>query len=222
MLLTPPLTRAGQVGFDPTRRFEEGDGVIVVLLDPGRDREDVGIENDVVRREAGALSQQPVGARADLGFALQCVGLATFVESHHDDRGAITPNESCLAEKFFLARFERDGIDDALALDAFQAGFDHAPFRAVDHDRQPGDIGFAPDQSAESASWPLRVDHSLVHVDVENVRPALDLMARHNERAFEIFCQDQLRKFRRTGDVGPFADDDEAEVGRDVERFEAG
>ena len=112
--------------------------------------------------------------------------------------------------EFFLARLERDGIDDAFALDAFQAGFDHAPLRAVDHDRQARDVGLAPDQMQEARHGRFGIDHSFVHVDVENVRAAFDLMARDRERGFEIAGQDQLREFWRARDVGPLADDDES------------
>ena len=37
---------------DAPRRLDEGEPVAVVLLDAGGDREDVGIEDDVLRREA--------------------------------------------------------------------------------------------------------------------------------------------------------------------------
>ena len=47
---------------DPPRRLDEVDAVVVVLLDAGRDREDVRIEDDVLGREADLLGQQPVGA----------------------------------------------------------------------------------------------------------------------------------------------------------------
>ena len=86
----------------------------------------------------------------------------------------------------------------------------------------PRDLRFAPDQMQEARHGRFGIDHSFVHVDVENVGAALDLLARDRERALEIVGQDQLRKFRRAGDVGPLADDDETEVGRDVERFEPG
>ena len=47
------------------RRFDEIDGVVVVLFDASRNRQDVGIEDDVVRIEPGLLGQQLVGALAD-------------------------------------------------------------------------------------------------------------------------------------------------------------
>ena len=61
----------------------------VVLLDAGRDREHVRVEDDVLGREAGLLDQQPVGALADRDLALDRVGLALLVEGHHDRRRAV-------------------------------------------------------------------------------------------------------------------------------------
>jgi hypothetical protein len=56
---TPPETLApGQAAFDPARRLDERDGVAVVLLDAGRDGEDVGVEDDVGRREADAVHEE--------------------------------------------------------------------------------------------------------------------------------------------------------------------
>ena len=53
---------------------------------PG-DRQDVGIEDDVGRIEAGAVDEQPVGALADRHLALDGVGIG-FVERHHHDARA--------------------------------------------------------------------------------------------------------------------------------------
>ena len=55
--------RAGQLGLEPPHGLDERDGVGVVLLDAGRDGEDVGVEDDVLGREADLLGQQLVGAR---------------------------------------------------------------------------------------------------------------------------------------------------------------
>ena len=123
MLLMPPLTRApGQVRFDPARRFDEIDRVIAMLFETGRDRENVRIENDVARGKVGALRQQIVSARANFDPALEGIGLPVLVERHHDDGRAVSPDQSRLAQKFFLAVLEGDRIDDAFALHAFQPG----------------------------------------------------------------------------------------------------
>jgi SRSO17 transposase len=46
-----------------------------MLLDAGRDREDIGVEDDVLGREADLVDQQVIGALADLDLARLRVGL---------------------------------------------------------------------------------------------------------------------------------------------------
>ena len=75
-------------------RLDEGAREAVVLLDPGRDGEDVRVEDDVLGREAGLLGQQLVGALADRDLALDRVGLALLVEGHHDDAGAVAADRA--------------------------------------------------------------------------------------------------------------------------------
>jgi len=74
--------------------------LIVVLVHTGRNREDVRIENDVLRREADRVREQVIGALADFHLALQRVGLAAFVEGHHHDRGAVAADEFRLLDDF--------------------------------------------------------------------------------------------------------------------------
>ena len=66
------------------------------------------------------------------------------------------------------------------------------------------------------------IDHSFVHVDVENVCAAGDLLTRHRESRFEVAAENEFREFRRSGDVGTLAHDDKSDVGGDVQRFESG
>ena len=127
-----------------------------------------------------------------------------------------------MPEKFFFAVFQADGIHHRFSLHAFEPCFDHAPLRAVDHDWNARDLRFAADQIQEAGHGRLRVDHPFVHVHVEKVRAALHLLTRHSERAVEIVRENQLRKLRRSRDVGALADDNEAELRRNVQRFESG
>ncbi len=60
-----------------------------------------------------------------------------------------------------------------------QAGLDHLPLRAVDHDRHARDLGLAGDQIEEADHRRLRIEHRLVHVDVDDLRAVLDLLPRH-------------------------------------------
>ena len=117
MLLTPPLTRVGKI-LDP-RCVDEVDCVIAVFFKTSGDSQNVWIENDVAARKPGALGQQFVSARADLDLTLERIGLAAFVKRHHDDGSPISPDQSRLPKKFFLAVFQTDRIHDRFALHAF-------------------------------------------------------------------------------------------------------
>ena len=216
LLIAAADARAWQVFFDPARRFDEIDGVIAVLVETRRDCQNVWIENDVVCGKPRLLRQQIVGARADFDFALEGVGLAFLIERHHDGGCAVSPDQLCMAQKFFFAVFQADRVHDGFALDAFESGFDDAPLRAVDHDGDARDFRFAADQIQEANHRRFRIDHPFVHVHVEQVRAALHLLTRDSQRAFEIAGQDQLRKLWRTRDVRALADHSETKLRRDL------
>jgi hypothetical protein len=193
---------------DLLARLDEVDAVVVVLLDSRRDREHVGIEDDVLRREADP-DEQLIGTLADLDLAVLGIRLPDLVERHHDHRRAVRHALARLAEELLLAFLHADRIDDRLAADALQPGLDHAPFRAVDHERDTRDVGFGGDQFQERRHRVVRVEQPLVHVDVEHLRAALDLLARDLDRGGIVARHDQLLEARRAGDVGALADVDE-------------
>ena len=136
--------------------------------------------------------EQLVGALADLDLALLRVGLADLVERHDHDGGAIVADLAGMVEELLLAFLHADRIDDRLARDAFEARLDHAPFRAVDHDRHAGDVGLGGDQLEEGGHRRLGVEQALVHVDVDDLGAVLDLLARDLDRGGIIAGHDQL------------------------------
>ena len=118
----------GEVFLDPARGIDECVRVVVMLFDAGCDGKDVGIKNDVLRRESHFIDKHAVGALADLNFALETISLSLFVEGHDDRRGAISADEAGLFLEFFRTFLEADRVDDALALDAAQTGLEDFPF----------------------------------------------------------------------------------------------
>ena len=168
--------RVRQVGFDPARGVDEVNRVVVVLLHAGGNGEDIRIEDDVFGRKANLVDQYPVGALADADLVLVSRGLALLVESHHHHRRAIFENGGGVLAKLFFAFFQRNRIDDALALQALQPRLDDLPFRGVHHERHLGDFGLAPQQLQEARHRRDAVDHALVHADVEDIRSVLDLL----------------------------------------------
>jgi hypothetical protein len=193
-----------------------------VLFDAGGDGEDVGVEDDVFGREGRLLGEQLVGTGADFGLAGIGVGLPGLVEGHHHDRCTVAARQPRLTQEFGLAFLHRDRVDDALALDALEAGLDDLPFRRVDHDRHPRDVRLAGDQLEEAIHRRFRIEHRLVHVDVDHLGAAFHLLACDRQRIVEAPFENHPREGPRTGDVGPLADIDEQGVAADVERLETG
>ena len=177
--MPPEIFAPGQLRLQGARGLDERHGVPVVFLDPSADRQDGRVEHDVERIEARALDEQPVRALEHGDLARGGVGLALLVERHHHGGGAVAADGRGPAEELLLAFLEADRVDDRLALDALQAGFEDGPARAVDHDRQPRDLGLGGDQVEEPRHRLLGVEHPLVHVDVEDVGAAPHLLERH-------------------------------------------
>ncbi len=195
-----------QVGLDPPRRLDKIDRVVVVRLDAGRDREDVGIEDHVFGREADLVNEDPVGPPANADLVGERGRLALLIERHHDDSGAVGADVLRALPEHVFAFLQRDRIDDALALQALQACVDHLPLGGVDHERHLGDFGLAAEQLQIAGHRGHAVDHPFIHADVDDVGPVLDLLARHADGLVELALLDQLGELRRPGDVGALAD----------------
>ena len=114
----------GQALLDQAGGLEKRYRVVVVLLHAGGDGEDVGVKNDVFRREADLVRQDAVGTLRHRETPFGGVRLSLFIETHDHDRGAVAPHQARLLPEGFLAFLEADGIDHALALYAAQAGLD--------------------------------------------------------------------------------------------------
>ena len=213
--------RMRQVLSDPARRLDEVDAVIIVFLEPGRDRKDVRVEDDVFGREAELTHQDIVGAFADFGLARERIGLPGLVERHHDDGGAMALGDPGLVDEFLHAFLHRDRVHHRLALNAFQAGLDHAEFRGIHHHGNAGDIGLGGDEVEERHHRGFGIQQAFVHVDVDDLRAVLDLVARHLKRCGVVARGDQLAEFSRACDVGALADIDEGDRLRQRERLEA-
>ena len=193
-----------------------------MFLDAGGDGEDVGVEDDVLGRKADHLGQQLVGPRTDPGLARLGVGLALLVEGHNDHRRAVATREARPGQELRLAFLQRDGVEDGLALHAFEAGLEDGPLRRVEHDRHPGDVRLAGDQVEEAHHGRLAIEHGLVHVDVDDLGAVLHLVAADIQRRLVLAFQDQALEPGRAGDVGALADVDEKRIGANVEGLQAG
>ncbi len=82
----------GQIFTDPPCRFEEINGIASMLIHSRGHRENIGVEDDVFRRESNMFGEQRIGAVANFNPTLIIVGLPLFVKRHDDGCGTISPN----------------------------------------------------------------------------------------------------------------------------------
>ena len=194
--MPPEIFTPGQRALICRAAFDERLGELRVLLDAGRDGEDVRVEDDVLRVPP-VCDEQLVGALADVHLPLDGVGLALLVERHHDDARAVALDPPRVLEELVLALLEADRVDDSLPLQALEAGLQHGPARAVDHDRDARDVRLGREQVEERRHRLHRVEEVGVHVDVEDVGAAADLLERDLDRLLELAALDQAPEARR-------------------------
>jgi hypothetical protein len=177
-----------------------------VLFNAGGDGKNIWVEDDVFRRKAHLVDQHPVSAFANLHLALVGVGLAFFVKRHHHSGRAIALDQLGLALEFVQALFHADGIHNALALDAAQAGLDDRPLAAVDHDGHTGDVWLRCDQVQKTHHGGKAIEHGLVHVDVDDLCAVFHLLPRNGQGLLVLAVQNHAGKGFGAGDVGALAD----------------
>jgi hypothetical protein len=119
-----------------------------------------------------------------------------------------------------LAVLERERLDHALALHAAEARLLHVPARGVHHEGDARDVGLRGQQVQEPVHGVGRVEQPLVHVHVEDLGAALDLLPRHLERLGVGIVGDQAPESTRAGHVGALADVHEQRVGAERDGLE--
>ena len=87
---------------DSTNRFNEVDGVIVVLLDSRGHGQDVRIEDNVLGGESRPVRSAVVGPLANSNFVVHLGCLPLFVKGHHDDCRPVAADQPGAGEKFLL------------------------------------------------------------------------------------------------------------------------
>ena len=198
--------RTRQVLLDPSRGVDEVEGVVVVLLDPGRDRQDIGIKNDVVGIEADLINKDTVSPLADADLLIVGRRLAFLIERHHHHGRAVFHDVFRVRFENLLALLERDRVHDPLPLQMLQALLKDLPFRGIHHDRHPRDIRLALEQVEVLRHHRLAVDEAVVEADIDHIRAVRDLLAGDLDRRLQITGAHEFRELRRARHVRPFPD----------------
>ena len=127
-----------------------------------------------------------------------------------------------MVEEGFLALFQGNGIDDALALHTHQSRFDDVPFRGVDHHRHAGDIRLGGNEIQEGRHLLARIEQAVVHVDINDLRPVFHLFPGNGEGFFVILLFNEAEELTRPCDIAPLAYVDKVVFRLDFQHFEAG
>ena len=187
--------RVRQLAFNVFTGADKVLRIVVVLFNAGGDGEDIGVKNNIFRREAHLFGQNLVRPAANFDFPRAGIGLANFIEGHHHHGSAVATHLLRMLNEGLYALFHRDGVDDTFALNTFQTLFDDLPFRGVDHNRYPGDIRLAGDQIKETHHRRFGVEHPLIHVDIDNLRAAFHLLTGNVQRFVIFFFFNQALEF---------------------------
>ena len=192
-----------------------------MALDAGGYGQHIGVEDDVAGSHACYLGEQPVGSGADLDFAFIGIGLPLFVEGHHHHSRPHPFDFAGALQKELFTLLEADGVDNRLALQALEGCRDDLPFRRVDHDGYPVDVGVGDDEVQEVDHLVAGVEHGVVHVDVDDLCSRLDLLAGDVERLGVVLFVNEPQEFARAGYVASLADVYEVGLARDYQVVES-
>ena len=121
-----------QVLLDPCHSLDKVHTIVLVLLQSCAHRQDVHVEDDVLRWEADAR-QQVVGTLGNGNLAFEGCGLTLLVEGHHHHGGSQSAQFPGLTDKALFAVLQADRVDDALTLRVLQSSQNGVPIARVDH-----------------------------------------------------------------------------------------
>ena len=173
-----------------------------MLLHSSPNGEDIGIEDDVFRRKTDFFRQKTVRTFTDSHLVIAVCGLTRLIERHHDGRCTIPADQPSLFEKFLFAFLQTDAVDDALSVTTLESGFNHVPVRAVDHD---GNANVLVMQQPQIAFHALRaVQKTFVHVHINDIGSAFDLILCDTDRLVVLFLPNQPSELPRPGHVRAF------------------
>ena len=147
--------RTGQILAYPSGGTDKVYSIIVVLVHTGCHGKYIRVENYIMGIETYLVHQKTVCPFADLNLTFVRVCLPFFIKSHHHGCRTILLDGTRMLQEFIFPLLQGDGVDDGLALQAFQSGHNHFPLRGVYHDGDAGNLRFRSYQMEESRHLPL-------------------------------------------------------------------
>ena len=103
---TPRNLGQGQMLLDPRRRLHKVDGIVVMGLDPRSNGQDVGVDDDILRRHANPIDQQSIYPLRDRNTSFIGVGLPCLVEAHDDHGSTMIATDPGTTQELLFAILE--------------------------------------------------------------------------------------------------------------------
>ena len=195
---------------DPPCGTDEVQSITVVLGNTSCHRQDVRIEDDVQRIHPHLLHQYMISTLCYFYLPLIGCSLSLLIEAHHHNGSTEPLHILGMADESALALFQRDRVDDALALHTFQSRHDHLPVGRVDHHGHTGDVRVTGDEIEKLHHIGLGIEQTIVHVDVNHEGSILNLLTGDLQSLCILFLLDESQKFAATRHIAALANVDEA------------
>ncbi len=192
-----------------------------VVLVSGAHREDQGVEDEIPGRDAVLLSEQREGALGDGELPLPRHAhplLGILIDRAHHHGGPVFLDERHDCFKPLLAVLQVDRVDDRLPLAVFERDLQDSGVGGIDHE---GNLDLLRDEVHEAVHIRRLVPVRVGETDVENLGAPSDLGAADLSRLLKLAGHDQLLELPGADDIGPFTDQNRAEVLIGVEDLDA-
>ena len=129
------MPQRGETVGDQPDALERPEPELAVVLVAGGDREGERVEQDVVGRDAVPVDGEVVQALGDLELSLWRLGHALFVDGQRDYASPEATAQRTYFVEASLSVFEVDRVDEALAADPLERGFEDGHLGRVDDQR---------------------------------------------------------------------------------------
>ena len=197
---------ARKISLYPGCSFDEVESIAVVLLHAGGYCQHIGVKDDIFSLKIYFLSEQSVGARAYLFASRECIGLTVFVKSHHNHGGTHLFHIFGMAEKHLFTLFQTYRIDNAFALQTFQPGFNHRPFRRVNHHRHFRHIRLCCQKTQKMGHFRFGIKHGIVHINIYHLSSRFHLRHSDAYRLVVVFLVDKTQKLPTSRHITTLSD----------------
>ena len=210
-----------QIIMNPTGCPDKIGCIVVVLCHSCGNGQHIGIEDDVVRIETDLLGKQRIGSLADADTPVVVGSLSLLIETHHNNGSPQSLDHASMLQELLLTHFQADTIDDAFALQALQARFDHLKPTGIDHDGHPGNSRIGGQQIEEGRHFLTGIQQAVVHIDIHHIGPIIDLLSGDFQSLVVFLLVDEPQELARACHVAAFSNIDEM-IGAITVGFQAG